>query len=106
MPPPPELRPCRALWSGDMLWAAVCAVLWEGACCAGTEASMTERGSPARVQGVGLGVSRSASQCQLPAASLWWLCAYAEGWRREMALASFFVPGEVSPWRLPLRDVL
>lgn len=40
---PPELRPCRTLLSGNIVWASICASLqWGEACLPETEASLTE----------------------------------------------------------------
>lgn len=51
MPTPPELKPCRTFWLGDMVWAGACAgLLGEGPATSGTDVSLTGKGSPARGQ--------------------------------------------------------
>ena len=55
---------------------------------------------------MGLGVCKLGNQCCCCADFHKWLCVYGEGRRREMVLASSFLPREVSPWMLPLRDML
>lgn len=63
-------------------------IFWGGELHPGTEGSMTEKGSPTRMQGVGAWYK----QVRQPASVL--CCSIKE---REMVLASSFVPKEVSP---------
>ena len=46
----PELRLCRTLWLRDR---GLCWSFGDGACCIGTEANVTEKGGPSKVQGGG-----------------------------------------------------
>jgi len=68
-------------------------LLGEWAHHAGTEASLTEKGSPTRVE---LGVCKLCSQFGHCSAFPKWLCVYAEGWGWEIVLVSSYVPEEVS----------
>ena len=45
---------------------------------------------------LGLGVSKFGSECQHCACSHRRLCVYIDGWVKEMALDSFFVPKVIS----------
>ena len=65
-------------------------------CHAGTEASLAEKGSSTRVQGVRLGVCQLGSQYWHCASSHRWPWASNKGQEREMMPASSFVFGEVS----------
>lgn len=76
------------------VWASL---LRERTCQAGTEPSVTEKSGSTRAQGVELGISKLESKCPCWTGSCRSPCAYAEGWEREIALASSFVPGGVSP---------
>ena len=67
-----------------------------GASCARTRARLTKKGSPTRVQGVGLIGDKLGSQCCYSTAFHRGLCVYAEGQQKEMALAISFVLREVS----------
>ena len=62
----------------------------------GTEARLTEKGCPARIQGVGLDVSKLGSQHEAVHASHAWLCACAGVWE-ENGTSWLLCPGEVSP---------
>ena len=66
------------------------------ACCAGTEARMTEQAAPLERKGM-FGVSKLGSQCQSYTAPHRWLSVCSEGQWREMAPAGSFAPREVSP---------
>ena len=57
---------------------------------------MIEKGSSTGVQWGGAWCKRVRQSVLALCCFLHWLCVYAEGWRREMALASSFVPGELS----------
>lgn len=60
------------------LWLGLVLVFWGISHHPGTEASLMEKGSATRVQGVELGVSKIGSQCQHWVASFGCFCVYAE----------------------------
>ena len=72
----------------------------------GTEASVTGKGGSSRACGTGLRVSSLSSEYKCCAGSHRWPCAYAEGWGREIVLASSFDSGGGSLWMLSLRCAL
>ena len=77
------------------MWAGFGAgLLKEEAHCAGTKASVMGKGGFTGEWRVGLGVSKVGSECWCCTGFCRWLCAYAEGWGREMVPASSFVPGD------------
>ena len=60
------------------VWASL---LGKGACCAGTEASMTGGGSSTRLQCVRVWCSKLGGKGGHWVSSCKWLCAYAEEYR-------------------------
>ena len=83
-PLPPELRSCRTLWSGDGVSRyGLCWSSGKGACHAGTEASLTEKRSPATMfggWGVEMGGSKLGNQCWWRAVFYRWLYS----WRKRV----------------------
>ena len=73
---------------GDVMLASFVHVFWGR-----RPASLVQR--QAWLKGMGYRVSKLGSECWNSAGSCTWLCIYDEGWGREMAPASFFIPREV-----------
>ena len=105
-PHPWELKPWRRLWPGDVVWQGCVLVFWRMTCHSGTEASLTDKDRPARVEGLGIGVSKLGCQYKPCAASHGWLCVYAEEQGKEMVPANSFIPREASLWMQSRKDEL
>lgn len=95
-PTPWDLRPSKTLIErhcvGRRLW-------WSpGSHHAGTEASLTKKDAPSRPQSTGSEAwnKQIRNQCQNWAASLRWLCVYAEERGRKITQVCSFVPRQVS----------
>lgn len=102
LPPLPKWRTHRSLLSGDRVWVGVCAGLGEKRLPC-WDWDNPKKGSFTEMQGMGLvmkpvWMSVSAMSCS-PKVALF-LCL------RKWLPARFFVPGDVSLWKLPLRDTL
>lgn len=84
----------------------LCWSFGEEAYCAGTDASMTEKGNYTGPQECDARVSKLGIQCHHCTASHRWLCVYGGGCGKEMVATSFFVTREVSPLMLLVKDLL
>ena len=88
---PLELKPCRTLWSGDMVLPGVSAgLLGRRPTVLGLRQALLRREVLPECRVLGLCVSKLGSHCWSCAASHMWPCVYAEGQGREMVLASSF----------------
>ena len=79
-----ELKLCRILWLGDMMWAGVSTgLLGKRPTALGLKQTQLRRAILPEHKGVWIGVGRLGGLCQCSVIYCRWFCAYAEGRGRK-----------------------
>ena len=97
LPPLPEQRPCKTLWSGGVAWALCCSSEGEGPATLGLRELWLRRAVLPECRRLVLDVSKLGSQCWYCVLLFYmWLCVYAEEWGEGNGTRQFFCSREVS----------